>query len=359
MKMTGRERTLCAINGKIPDTVPIFESNYCQPLFKHVLGYDVNTYNAYDLVKCAEKIGYDMCVVPFGGVNGFGKEGSATDSIRYQDEWGVTYQKDPAAWPTDAPIILPLVDGSDWKNYDFPDATIDSRMEGIKTAMALSKENNMAIFSNVRGPYTGAWMLFGIENFSYMMYDEPEIVHEILDKVTDFSIIGAMKAIDEGVDAVLFSDDYGSCSAPLLSPKHFNEFILPQLKKLTDAVHGRGKKLIMHSDGFIRALLDDIIGIGVNGYHPIERAAQMDIAEVKKSFPNTVLLGNINNKTTLVTGTPQEVEEEVKETIRIAAPGGGFILTSDHSIHEDTPLPNVFAMYDAGRKYGAYPINIK
>lgn len=360
MKMTGRQRTRCAINHMIPDTVPIVESLYCRALYKDVLGYDVDVYNAYDLVRCAEKVGYDLCFVPFGGMGGFNPAadtGSASNV--YKDEYGVTYKKDPASWPTDAPIVFPLTDGNDWKNYVFPDPWAEQRLDGVKTAMKLSQESGIGIFCNVRGPYTGAWMLFGLENFSYLLYDEPEIAHEVLTAAADFSIVAATRALEQGVDAVMFADDYGSCAAPLISPAQFNEFVLPQLVRLNDAVAKKGGKLIMHSDGNIRSLLPGIRGAGISGYHPIERAAHMDLAEIKREFGrDMVLLGNVNNKTTLVTGTPEEVDAEVKECIRIAAPGGGFILTSDHSIHDDTPLELVYAMYDAGRKYGRYPIEL-
>ncbi|MGI6030270.1 MAG: uroporphyrinogen decarboxylase family protein [Eubacteriales bacterium] len=356
--MTGRERLLCALNHEIPDTVPIFESIYSRPFFKEVLGYDVDSYNAYDLMKCSEKVGYDFIIVPFGGLNGFGKDRLTATTNRYQDEWGVTYQKDPAAWPTDAPVEFPLEDRNDWNNYDFPDASAPGRVDEVNTALRLAKENGMGVMCNVRGPYTGAWMLFGIENFSYLFYDDPDLVHEILQKCTDFSITGAKRALEAGVDAIMFADDYGSCSAPLLSPALHKEFIVPQLKRLADVVHSYGKKLIMHSDGNIRTLLDPIFEAGIDGYHPIERAANMDIAEIKRTYGDRITLaGNINNKTTLVTGTPEDVAEEVRETIRVAAPGGGFIVTSDHSIHDDTPNENVFAMIEATRKYGKYPLS--
>lgn len=355
--MTGKERLLCALNHQIPDVVPIFESIYSRNFFKEVLGYEVNTYNAHDLVQCSHKVGYDFTIIPFGGLNGFSGDGAKVVTNEYTDEWGVTYKKDPSAWPTDAPVAFPLTDRSDWENYDFPDANAESRLNELKLGLKLSEEYGMGTMCSVRGPYTGAWMLFGIENFSYLFYDDPELVEEILTKCMDFSITGALRALDAGADAILFADDYGSCSAPLLSPALHKEFIVPQLKRLADAVHSRGKKLIMHSDGDIRTLLDNIFAVGIDGCHPIERAANMDIAEIKKRYGDRITIaGNINNKTTLVTGTPQDVIEEVKETIRVAAPGGGFIMTSDHSIHDDVPNENVFAMIEATKKYGKYPL---
>ena len=78
---------------------------------------------------------------------------------------------------------------------------------------------------------------------------------------------------------------------------------------------------------------------------------------MKKRYGEKIaFLGNVDNKTTLVTGSTKDVEKEVRECIKAAAPGGGYILASDHSLHDDIPNANVFALYEAGRKYGNYPI---
>jgi uroporphyrinogen decarboxylase len=67
-------------------------------------------------------------------------------------------------------------------------------------------------------------------------------------------------------------------------------------------------------------------------------------------------VGNVNNKTTMVTGTPEEVAAEVKECIEIAAPGGGYIMSTDHSLHDDIPSENVHALIETTHKFGVYPI---
>ncbi len=58
----------------------------------------------------------------------------------------------------------------------------------------------------------------------------------------------------------------------------------------------------------------------------------------------------------MVTGTPGEVVAEVKECIDIAAPGGAYIIATDHSLHDDIPSENVYAFIKAVHKYGQYPM---
>ena len=65
------------------------------------------------------------------------------------------------------------------------------------------------------------------------------------------------------------------------------------------------------------------------------------------------IIGNIDSSRTLPYGTPAEVEAEVREAIQIAATGGGYVLASDHSLHDGIPVENILALRNAGVKYGA------
>ncbi len=83
----------------------------------------------------------------------------------------------------------------------------------------------------------------------------------------------------------------------------------------------------------------------------------MDLARVKKLYKGRLCpIGNINNKTTMGTGTPEAVSREALECLKIGAPGGGYILATDHSLHDDIPLENVYAYIEVAGKYGTYPL---
>ena len=355
--MTGKERLRCTMQHKEPDKVPIFEFLYSRPFFKEVLGYIPKIYDAKTLVSCAEKVGYDFVFVPMGGTSGFNAKEDSGDE--YTDEWGITYRKEPATWPIDATIKYPMSSGSDWENYTVPDANISSRYDGVRTALKMAQKSGMGIVGNMRGPFSAAWMLFGFENFFYMMYDEPEVVDAVLTATADFAITGGLRMAELGVDALLFSDDYGSNTQTFFSMEHFERFILPQIKRMCDTFNDIGMPLIMHSDGHVRDVVDSCVEAGISGLHPIQRTAGMDIGEIKSKFGDKItIFGNIDNSELLVKGSPEDVQEQVKECMKLAAKGGGYCLGSDHSIHDDVPNENVFAIYEAGRKYGTYPIDV-
>ena len=114
-------------------------------------------------------------------------------------------------------------------------------------------------------------------------------------------------------------------------------------------------KIFKHSDGNMWPILDDHIEIGFDGYHPIQPDC-MSIAEVKKHVDGKIcLIGNIDCRALLCDGSEEEVEATVKETIEIAAPGGGYMLMSSNSIHPGVRPENFMAMVRAGHKYGVYP----
>jgi uroporphyrinogen-III decarboxylase len=119
----------------------------------------------------------------------------------------------------------------------------------------------------------------------------------------------------------------------------------------------KGKPVIMHNDGQIWDVLDDWVDTGINGFHPVERAVGMDLAKVKQRYSGRLCpIDNVDNKKTMSCGTPAEVEAEVRECLAIGKAGGGYILSTDHSLHDGMPYENIMAYLEAGLKYGTYTL---
>jgi uroporphyrinogen decarboxylase len=208
--------------------------------------------------------------------------------------------------------------------------------------------------------FTGVWWLMGFEAFCRATKRDPDLVarmydtvgaaqYRILDLATDFECVGGVR----------FADDLAYAESLMVSPAHLRKHFFPWLRACVDLVHRKGKVFIFHSDGDVRMVLEDIIACGVDGLHPIEPKA-MDIVELKRAVGNRIALcGNIDLGYTLTRGTPEEVEAEVKERIRVLAPGGGYVLGSSNSVPEYVPIENFEAMREACFKYGRYPIAVR
>jgi uroporphyrinogen decarboxylase len=205
--------------------------------------------------------------------------------------------------------------------------------------------------------FVTSWELRGgLEHLLVDYLENPALAHGVARVSTDYYGELFAAAADAGADAVLFGSDLAFNTNTLMSPAQFDEFIAPYLKELVDIVHEKGKKAIKHSDGNIWPILDSLIDIGFDGIHPVQPQC-MDLKEVKGHCGDRVcLLGNIDCIDLLPSGTEAEVEQAVKYAINIAAPGGGYILSSSNSIHPDCKPENYIAMVKAVHKYGTYPI---
>ena len=351
---TPRERFLTALTGGVPDRVPLFDFLFDQSLYQHVLGRSPDTYNGEDAIDLSVALGLDAVYVPTGGPRGYQR--TELDPDTYVTEWGSVRQRNAASWPIDAPISFPIRDRADWRNFTPPDPLAIGRMDPIHTALKHAG-GRLAVLGSVGGPFTPSWEQTGIDTFSMLIYDDPQLVRDILRAHTDFSIAIARQLVAAGVDAVLISDDFGWNGGTLVSPAHFRELILPLFCEIVSSVIILGKPVLLHSCGNVNAILADLAASGINGYNPLQRTANMDLARVKATYGGRISLsGNVDSSVTLPFGSPEDVAREVQECIVAAGPGGGYMLGSDHSLHGGIPVANMLAMIEAGKRYGAYPL---
>ena len=353
--MTPRERFLTAMMGGTPDRVPIYEHLFSRKLLKEQLGYSTELYDGEAQAKLAAKLGIDCIWTPLNGFCGI-EDVLHNENEIYQDEWGVTYKKN--GWPIIAQIDAPVKNREEWEKYSLPQVDTQTRLKIFKETVNANEEG-LAVVVGLLGPFTMmTWYFMDFESFSMALFMDPDLVHEIVDAFVKWALASAKLAVDSGgVDVFQISDDWGGSNGLLISPEHFNEFFMKPFAKLVQGLKAFGKPVLMHNDGQIWDVLDDLVATGINGFHPVEKAAGMDLKVVKEKYAGRICpVGNVNNKTTMVTGTPEEVVAEVRECIDIAAPGGGYIIATDHSLHDDIPTENVYAFIEAAHKYGQYPL---
>jgi len=355
--MNCRERFLTALNGGTPDRVPIAEHLFSLKLQKEILGFNTELYEGAAQTQLASKLGIDMIWAPVNGFCGIEETPHKIDEY-YKDEWGVTYKKN--GWPIIAQMEQPIKNRDDWKNYRIPDVNTSFRTNIIRDSIA-SNDSNLAVVAGLLGPFTMmTWYFMDFENFSMALFMDPDLIHEINDAFVDWSLQVAQLAINKGgIDAFQISDDWGGMNGLLISPEQFREFFIPPFDRMVKGLESLGAPVIMHNDGNIWDILDDLVDTGIKGFHPVERAAGMDLVKVKERYKGKLCpIGNVNNKTTMVTGSPEDVKDEVLDCLKIGAPGGGYIIATDHSLHDDIPLENVNALIETVHKHGHYPINL-
>lgn len=355
--MTSRERFLIALAGGVPDRIPITEHLFSLKLMQELLGYTTVLYDGKTQAKLATRLGIDAIWTPINGFCGIEETPHAPNEV-YKDEWGVTYQKN--GWPIIAQIDTPVKSREDWEKYSLPPVDTPYRIKILKDVKTANTEN-LAVMLGVLGPFTMlSWYIMDFETLAITMYTDPEMVHEINEAVLKWTLEAIRLAADEGgIDCAQISDDWGGTNSLLISPDDFRTFFIPYFKRLVAGIKELGLPVIMHNDGRIWDVLDDLVDCGINGLHPVERAAGMDLKKVKERYKGQLTpIGNINNKVTMASSNPEDVRREVLECIREAGTEGGYIISTDHSIHDLIPTDNVRCLIDTVNKYGQYPIDV-
>ena len=354
--MQPKERFLHALRREPVDRVPLFDFLFQKPLFEATIGREPDTYNARDAIACTYALGLDAVWIPYGAFAGW-KPPRLSENV-YQGEWGTTYQSNEASWPLDAPIAFPLHSREDLAGYAPPDATLPGRLNEIRDALAINAEARqeaVAILGGVGGPFTQSWMLTGYENMALKVYDDPGFLKELASLNNGYALPAIAAMAEAGVDGIIISEDLGDSAREFLRLEQFRELTLPYIAELVEAIHGQGLPAILHSCGHISGYLDDIVDLGLDAYHPLQRTAGMDLAEVKREYGDRIcLIGNIDSSRTLPFGSEEDVAEEVREALRIGMPGGGYVLASDHSLHDGIPVANILRMFEVAREEGVY-----
>ncbi|RKX77204.1 MAG: hypothetical protein DRP87_09790 [Spirochaetes bacterium] len=363
MNLTPRQRFLTAFEHREGDRVPIFDVPNNPALYRREFGKENYFLEGVPAVILAKKLGLDACMIPEGGYTALiSKRRNWLDNSRFKDELGVEYRCSESSWPLAVPVSPSIKSRQDWEKIVLPDPREDWRIEQIRLAVKEAhrgEKDDIALIAGIRSAFAVMYISMGLEALSMALYEDPELVMEMSDRLCCFWTESAIRCSELGVDAVYIANDMGLNNSTIISPDSLRKFFLSQFKKQVQEIKETGVKVILHSCGNINAIMDDIVFSGVDAYNNIQVIAGMNIAEIKRKYGNKLtLIGNVDCTNIMTSPDPNIIEKAVMDTIRIASPGGGHILATDHSFHQGIPLENVDAFIRAGRRWGKYPIEI-
>ena len=360
--MDSRQRTLAALDCQQPDRVPICElymnessivniARLLAPQAEHVEAakdrFGQERREVLDLYCfIVEELALDATCSNFS----IGIERLENDVGR--DKYGTIYRLSEHGEPT--PMDGPIKEPSDLEGFDMVSKLHAGDFAAPKQVIDGAGPSK-AHFVCITDPFKVSWRRRGsMQNLLMDYVLDPELVHGLARVATDFDIAAIDIAIDTGANAIIVPGDLAGEDTTIISPRHYREYIRPYHKELVDHAHSKGVKIVKHSDGNIWPILDDLLAVGFDGIHPIQPQC-MDIAEVKEHLRGRAcVLGNIDCRNLLPFGTEEEVTRSVKETIEMAAPGGGYIISSSNSIHPGCKAENYIAMVRAAHRYGRY-----
>ncbi len=323
--------------------------------------YIKNTLNRH--LSLFKKIGIDLTIVPFTGYILFP---SICQKTYFVDEYGRIF--DLRKNPSDGMDLAYYKEGyfksfEEFESFPVLEVNTTRREKYFKAMKKAEKESQgkVAIIPAIWGIFEPTWQTFGFSVFSKLL-TKSKAIKKIFDTCGKFVVELIKLFIDWGEDGAIFiMDDYGYKTGQLMSPKNYRTYVFPWLKEACKNAHKGGVKIILHSCGDLYPIFEDIINAGVDAIHPIEPTTanpNYNIFKLYETFWNQIaFIGNVSPQD-LADKEPKFIENYTKSLIKKLAPGGGFILSSGHSINPSVKLENYLAMHDTLKKNGSYPISI-
>ena len=203
------------------------------------------------------------------------------------------------------------------------------------------------VLAGMIGPFSLAARLLDVSEIMIDCYDDPDMVHTVLEKVTEFLTEYARAYKKAGANGIVMAEPV----AGLLSPSLEEEFSSPYVKKIVDAVQDDNFIVIYHNCGDnVPKMLDSIMTNGCMAYH-FGNAMDME-KDIIPSVPSgTVVMGNVDPAGVLRMGTPEKVREETLTLLEKCSKYPSFVLSSGCDIPPMTPWANIDAFFAASKEF--------
>lgn len=191
------------------------------------------------------------------------------------------------------------------------------------------------------------WMPTGEDmmDFVVQLYERPEELQAQAREKCDRAKAFFPQAVEAGADFFVLTYDFGFNNGPFVSPGHFRQLVTPYLAELVEAIHDLDRVAILHSDGCLTEILDQIHATGLDGYQSVDPQGHMDIQQVRDQYPDWILMGNV-----ACNMLQDQVEEEIRASVRYCMEHGGvgrrYILSTSNCIFAGMPPESYRIMLD-------------
>jgi len=256
-----------------------------------------------------------------------------------RDEFGITFTEKKGRSAIPRYIGFPIKTRGDWEMIRREQLRPDSpgRFPGNwRETLSKLAENDYAI--QIGGYPYGLFgtlrHLMGAERLLVSFYDDPELVHDIMDTLTDFWISVYTRVLqDIRIDHIHIWEDMSGKQGPLISPAMFREFMLPNYKKIVAFAGQNGIPVVsVDTDGNMDIMMPLLEESGINLVLPFEVQAGCDIVALKKKYPGVCMHGGID-KRELALG--REAIDRELERVGGLFDRSGYIPTLDHHVPPD------------------------
>jgi hypothetical protein len=349
-KLAKRERVERTLNFLPVDRAVLHEQlSFNASVIAEVTGRRVSDYNyTYEDICAAIHLTLDACfppVAPRGSERFTDEDGFVVQN----DEWNEAFVSRPfndvagareyLKWKTHHLLHNPFDDEKERQRYQ-------AEMHRLQTLIG----ETVIIDYPVEVGFCTCWSRLGLDLFSYLYAEDPQTISDYLEAATIANIRRLHAIADPAISpVVLIAEDFASKGGPIFSPAMLSKEHFPRVKRLTDAWHSHGMKVIYHSDGNWKRVIPDLAACGVDGFYCLEPSLGMEIVELKRSWPNYTWAGGVDGVDLMERGTPQQVHSEVRRQIleTNALHKGGIFIDTSSEINPPIKPENYRAMIEA------------
>lgn len=252
----------------------------------------------------------------------------------WRDEFGTLWRRGNIFHLEEPPLKVPSLAG-----YTFPDLAQDRLYEHCGV-FCKENQDKYKVFELGLLFFERSWALRGFDKILMDMVRNSEFCDALYDSLMELHLEAIDKAAEFPFDAILFSDDFGQQKGLIMGPPYWRRYLKPRLKVMYEHAHRKGFLVAIHSCGDNSPIMEDLIEIGVDIFHPFQPEA-MNTFELKQEYGHIITFhGGISSQKTLPHGKPREVEEEIKRCLRHLGEGGGYVAEPAKPILDDVPPEN-------------------
>ncbi|MBS7614913.1 uroporphyrinogen-III decarboxylase-like protein [Candidatus Bathyarchaeota archaeon] len=353
-----RLETVLRLEGE-PDRVPFFEIYMDKEVMEALSGEPLTKLDQTNMLqlnlyfkvvsKLYERLGYDY--VPLRASPDFPR-----DNVKFAADTAATPHS-KREWLDEQQGLIKNHEDIDKYAWPDPEKLTETRLDHVELQTKhLSKD--MKVIPYTSGVFENVSRLIGTVPLLQKIYVDPKLVEETSMRVA----ATIMKYIDtvaehEMVGAVIYNDDMGYTTGPMMSPNNFRKFFFPWQKRIVETVHKHGKPVVLHSCGKLDVLMEDLIEtVKIDAKHSYQDEAY-PVTKYKKAYGDRIaLLGGIDvDKLSRMKTSP--FRKYVKDVLQQCMPGGGYALGSGNTVTNYVKLNNYRIMLEIGKKYGQYHNN--
>lgn len=302
-------------------------------------------YDYVDLADCGGKTGI------FGGVKPRVIEDNSEYTISI-DEYGKTNKLIKGFATIALPLDYPVTDMDSWLKIKHWFQYNDNRIDWQQVENAIKKQQSGSlVLAGIPGGFDLPRQLMGEEKACMCYYDDPELMQDIMDTMTDTSL----KVLDQisdrlTIDNLCVHEDMAGKSGSLIGPNMIEKYVKPYYRSVWDMLSSKGTKLFSQdSDGNMNSVVDVFMDSGVNIMYPAEPGSNMDIVQLRKKYGESLSFkGGIDKY--VLRMDKKAIRDELEYKLQPLMQQGGNVFGVDHRIPNGTPIENYRYYVDTARE---------